>query len=129
MVHTENRKVFSNFLARLNSGAASDEAVLKMRPRDRRPVEMNVTVTPAPPNDSGDWLWYFAPCAPIPKASRQDASNLLARSMGVFSDRRIRSVAGSRRLITELAAVSERVCTERVSERRWPIRHGIHDLI
>ena len=81
LVHTENRKVFSDLLGRLNSGAGSDEAVLKMRPRDRRPVEMNVTVTPAPPNESGDWLWYFVPCGPIPTVTH-DASNLLAGSIG-----------------------------------------------
>jgi PAS domain-containing protein len=70
LVHTENRKVFSDLLAGLNSGAGPDDAVLKMRPRDRRPIEMNVTVMPAPPNESGDWLWYFA--------GRQSASDLLA---------------------------------------------------
>ena len=129
MVHTENRKVFSTFSARLNSGAGSDEAVLKMRPRDRRPVEMNVTVTPAPPNESGDWLWYFAPCAPIESVTAGRIGPSGPVNGRLRFDRRIRSVAGSRRLIPELAAVSERVCTERVSERRWPIRHGIHDLI
>ncbi len=80
LVHTENRKVFSDLLARLNSASGSDEAVLKMRPRDRRPVEMNVVVVPAPPNESGDWLWYFTPCGPSQSVT-PDASNLLARSM------------------------------------------------
>jgi PAS domain-containing protein len=80
LVHTENRNVFSDLLARLNSGAGSDEAVLKMRPRDRRPVEMNVIVTPAPPKESGNWLWYFAPCGPV-QSVRHDTSDLLARSM------------------------------------------------
>ena len=80
LVHTENRKVFSDLLARLNSGAGPDDAVLKMRPRDRRPIEMNVTVMPAPPNESGDWLWYFASYGPI-QTVRQSASDLLAPSM------------------------------------------------
>ncbi len=77
LVHTENRKVFSDLLARLNSGAGPDDAVLKMRPRDRRPLEMNVTVMPAPPNESGDWLWYFAAYGPI-QTGRQSASDPLA---------------------------------------------------
>lgn len=77
LVHTENRKVFSDLLARLNSGAGSDDAVLKMRPRDRRPIEVNVTVMPAPPNESGDWLWYFACDGPIQNV-RQSASDVVA---------------------------------------------------
>lgn len=77
LVHTENRKVFSDLLARLNSGAGPDDAVLKIRPRDRRPIEMNVTVMPAPPNESGDWLWYFACDGPI-QTVRQSASDVLA---------------------------------------------------
>jgi PAS domain-containing protein len=80
LVHTENRRAFTDLLARLNSGAGADDAVLKLRPRDRRPVDMNVTVTPAPPNESGNWLWYFAPCGPI-QTVRQEASNLLAQSI------------------------------------------------
>jgi PAS domain-containing protein len=80
LVHTENRKVFGDLLARLNSGAGPNDAVLKMRPRDRRPIEMNVTVMPAPPNESGDWLWYFASSGPI-QTGRQSASDLLAPSM------------------------------------------------
>jgi len=71
LVHTENRKVFTDLLARLNSGAGPDDVVLKIRPRDRRPVDMNVTVTPAPPNGSGDWLWYFAPCGSIQSVSQE----------------------------------------------------------
>jgi len=80
LVHTENRKAFSDLLDRLNNGADTHDAVLKMRPRDRRPVEMNVTLTPAPANDSGDWLWYFAPCGPIQTVT-DDASNLPTRSI------------------------------------------------
>lgn len=77
LVHTENRKVFSDLLARLNSGAGPDDAVLKIRPRDRRPIEMNVTVMPAPPNESGDWLWYFACDGPI-QTVRPSAAAVLA---------------------------------------------------
>lgn len=80
LVHTENRQIFNNLLARLNGGVGPDEAVLKMRPRDRRPVEMNVIAVPAPPNESGDWLWYFTPFEPN-RTPTEDASNLLPRSL------------------------------------------------
>jgi PAS domain-containing protein len=81
LVHTENRKAFTELLSRLNSGTGSDEAVLKIRPRDRRAVEMTVTVTPAPATDSGDWLWYFVPGGSI-AAVADNASNHLPGSTG-----------------------------------------------
>jgi PAS domain-containing protein len=80
LVHTENRKAFNDLLNRLNSGAGCDDVVLKMRPRDRRPVDVKLVVTPAPPDACGDWLWYFAPSGPSYPVT-QNPSNFLARSM------------------------------------------------
>jgi len=61
-VYTNNRKVFADLLARLNHGNGPEGATLKLRPRDRRPVEVDVTVTPGPPNQPGVWRWFFGSC-------------------------------------------------------------------
>jgi PAS domain-containing protein len=61
-VYTNNRKVFADLLARLNHGQGPEEATLKLRPRDRRPVDVDVIVMPGPPNQPGVWRWFIGPC-------------------------------------------------------------------
>lgn len=61
LVFTENRKVFKDLLLRLSSTAGPEEAILKVRPRDRRPVEMDVIVMPGRSDQPAVWLWLFTP--------------------------------------------------------------------
>jgi PAS domain-containing protein len=63
LLYTDDRRVFSNLLLRLNEGP--EQAVLRLRPRDRGPVDVDVTVMPGPPNQMAAWLWFLTPSRQI----------------------------------------------------------------
>jgi PAS domain-containing protein len=93
MLYTEDRRVFSNLLLRLNEGP--EQAVLRLRPRDRGPVDVDVTVMPGPPNQMAAWLWFLTPSRqmqprkpleggdPDPSMERPPRENLLPGPVAV----------------------------------------------
>jgi PAS domain S-box-containing protein len=73
LVYTDNRNEFRELLQRLIVADGPVETSLKLRPRERRPIDVEVIVTPASPNHSAAWLWCLAAREQHPMAESQDA--------------------------------------------------------
>ena len=60
--YAEDRARFSSIVQRLPSLSVPLDARLRIRPRERAPIDVNVIVAPDLRNDSGNYLWFFSRC-------------------------------------------------------------------
>jgi PAS domain-containing protein len=64
VVFSGDRAAFAALIHRLARGGDDElRATLTVRPRERRPVDMDVVIVPLPDERSRLWLWFLAPAA------------------------------------------------------------------
>ena len=74
LVFTRDRDAFRVLLERMGQGREAEvQGSLGIRPRERRPVQMDVRVVPLSPG-TGMWLWFFLPAeeAAVPQPEPEE---------------------------------------------------------
>lgn len=71
LLFTADRDAFGSLLQRLAGERRQLRTSLTWRPRERRPVEAEVIVAPASPDQSDVWLWFFVSSREARVADRQ----------------------------------------------------------
>ena len=72
VVFTDDRERFSGLIRQLVDGTAICRAPLTVRPRERRPIDTEVVVTPLSPSQRL-FLWFFVPRGGAQMGAREDA--------------------------------------------------------
>lgn len=83
LVFTEERDAFGEVLQQLAADAPPLRRTLTFRPRERRPIVLNVSVFPFSPDGAASWLWFLmrpdataAATPPRPLASTSTGSRI-----------------------------------------------------
>jgi PAS domain-containing protein len=80
LLYNQDRDAFLRLLANLPTGENGVSVSMTMRPRERRPLQGTLTVTPVSAQFQSRWLWFFVPTAslPMPVAVDSDADGAAA---------------------------------------------------
>jgi hypothetical protein len=86
MHFAEDRDKFGHLLGGLSAVAAGPKCLLTLRPRERAPVPVEVTVIARSPGDVSSWLWFMTPAESLRPPRHDRPINLSAiKAAGLLS--------------------------------------------